>query len=100
MAMLKMNTFTLDGLDKYDPDSIEECINELTRDDILTWINTARQRAMSPDYVDSEVETRTALLLVRRLRSLRETNTKVRKAKVENLKANPPSLSDLGADLF
>lgn len=72
----------------------EGIIYNMDMDDVLRNIHEARNRTLNnPDFVPSESEVRVGIMLVRRLRSMRETKTRTTKA----AKAEKPtvSLSDL-----
>lgn len=93
-----MPQLDFDKLPQMHPTDVEGLINDMDQDEVLSMINLGRQRALSdPDREVPEAETRASLLLVRRLRGMRENSrSKTRAAKP---KAEPISLSGLLASL-
>lgn len=88
-----MSEFDFADVDNCDQNSVEACINAMDRDTLLIQINAGRKLALTPGTNLSEQQNRAALIMVRRLRALRETNTRVKKA--EKASAPVPTLDDL-----
>jgi len=74
---------------------IENIINDLGQEETLELVNAGRKRMLDPDHKPTEMELTAGIMLVRRLRGLRETRTRVSKAKAAPAGKPALSLDDL-----
>lgn len=72
---------------------IEAMINAMDSEETLAAINEGRKRMLDPNHDPSELEVVAGIMLVRRLRGLRESKTRVKKAAAAPKAV--PSLNDL-----
>ena len=74
-----------------DLNAIEQQINSMDSDELYANVHQIRNIATNGDDAMSEKQTRVGIMLVRRMRAIRETGRKATKA----AKPAPPSLNDL-----
>lgn len=82
-------TLNFDMVDKMPLDQVEAIINSMDAETTLIHINQARQRLMNdPTFKPSGEELRAGIMLVRRLRSMREQKSKTATPSAAKTKAN------------
>lgn len=75
---------------------LENIINNLSQEETLELINEGRKRMLTSDHKPSELELTAGIMLVRRLRGLRETKTRTTRAtKTASVAKAIPTLDDL-----
>ena len=76
-------------------DEAENIINATPYDDLLQLLNDYRERSLDDNIEQTEDEIRIGIMVVRRLRAMRETKTRVKKTTAKPKVEAFDSLDDL-----